>query len=263
MQIKGESRIMFHRRLLLAAVAAVLIAGPAAAETKVTVFAAASLTDALGQIATAYKAETGTDIVASYAASSTLAKQIEQGAPAEIFISADNDWMDYVEGKNLMKPGTRQALLGNRLVLVAAADKAKPVDLKKGVDVAALVGSSKLAMGMVASVPAGKYGKTALTNLGAWDAVAPKVAETESVRAALTLVARGEAAYGIVYETDAAVEPKVKVVGVFPADSHPPIVYPIGEVKEAGAAATAFRSYLAGPKAAATFQKFGFTVLAK
>lgn len=254
---------MFVRRFVLAAAAAILIAGPAAAQTKVTVFAAASLTDALGQIVTAYKAETGTDIVASYAASSTLAKQIEQGAPAELFISADNDWMDYAEGKGLMKAGTRQALLGNRLVLAAAADKAKPVELKKGVDVAALVGGSKLAMGMVASVPAGKYGKTALTNLGAWDAVAPKVAETESVRAALALVARGEAAYGIVYETDAAVDPKVAVVGVFPADSHPPIVYPVGEVKEAGPAASSFRAYLVGPKAAEVFKKYGFTVLAK
>lgn len=252
---------MLHRRLVLAAVASILIGGAAQAQSKATVFAAASLTDALGKIATAYQAETGTEIVASYAASSTLAKQIEQGAPADLFISADNDWMDYVEKKGLTKPGTRQALLGNRLVLVAAADKVKPVALKQGVDVAALVGSSKLAMGMVASVPAGKYGKTALTALGAWDAVAPKVAETESVRAALALVARGEAAYGIVYETDAAAEPKVAIAGVFPADSHPPIVYPIGEVKDAGPAAAAFRAYLAGSKAAAVFKTYGFTVL--
>lgn len=254
---------MFTRRLIVAAAASILVSSAALAQTKVNVFAAASLTDALGKIAIAYQQETGTTIVASYAASSTLAKQIEQGAPADLFISADNDWMDYVEKRGLAKPGTRQALLGNRLVLVAAADKAKPVELKPGTDVAALVGTSKLAMGMVASVPAGKYGKTALTSIGAWDAVAPKVAETESVRAALALVARGEAAYGIVYETDAAAEPKVAVVGVFPADSHPAIVYPMGEVKDAGPAAAGFRAYLAGPKAAAVFTRHGFTVLAK
>jgi molybdate transport system substrate-binding protein len=257
---------MVHRRTALAAAVLLALAGPfaagaASAQSKVTVFAAASLTDALGDVAKLYKQEKNVDIVASYAASSALAKQLEQGAPADLFISADNDWMDYAEKKGLMKAGTRVALLGNRLVLVTAADKVKPVELKPGVDLASIVGESKLAMGLVASVPAGKYGKTALTKLGIWDAVAPKVAETESVRAALALVSRGEAAYGIVYATDAAADAKVAVAGVFPADSHPAIVYPLAETKDAGPAAAAFRAYLSGPAAKAVFEKRGFSVL--
>ncbi len=170
--------------------------------------------------------------VTSYAASSALAKQIESGAPADIFISADLDWMDYVAKKDLVNEGTRANLLGNRIVLVTAKDKVKQVDIKQGFDLSGLLGDGRLAMGEVKSVPAGKYGKAALEKLGVWTSVESKVAGAESVRAALALVSRGEAPYGIVYQTDAAADEGVAIVGTFPADSHPPIIYPIAMLAE-------------------------------
>lgn len=238
------------------------LALPVQAAEKVTVFAAASMKNALDAANAAWQTETGNETTVSYAASSALAKQIEGGAPADVFISADLAWMDYVAEKKLIKEDTRVNLLGNRIVLVAAKDKAQPVEIKDGFDLAGLVGDGKLAMGEVKSVPAGKYGKAALEKLGAWSAVESKVAGAESVRAALALVSRGEAPYGIVYQTDAAADPGVAIVGTFPEDSHPPIIYPVAVLTESkSAAAAAYLDFLKSDKAAAFFTEQGFTIL--
>ncbi len=240
--------------------AASFAAVPAHAAEKVTVFAAASMKNALDAINAEWAKDSGNEATVSYAASSALAKQIEQGAPADIFISADLAWMDYVAEKKLINADSRSNLLGNRIVLVAPADKAKPVEIKQGFDLAALVGDGRLAMGAVDSVPAGKYGKAALEKLGVWSSVEQKVAGAESVRAALLLVSRGEAPYGIVYQTDAAAG--VKIVGTFPEDSHPPIIYPVAVLAEAKSPATkAYLDFLKSEKATPFFEKQGFTVL--
>jgi len=255
-----------NRRLLLklvvAAFAAMPLTLPAAAAEKVTVFAAASLKNALDAANTAWQKETGNETAVSYAASSALAKQIEAAAPADLFISADLAWMDYVAEKKLIKDDTRSNLLGNRIVLVAPKDKASTVDIKEGFDLAGLVGDGKLAMGAVDSVPAGKYGKAALEKLGVWSSVEGKVAGAESVRAALALVSRGEAPYGIVYQTDAAADPGVTVVGTFPEDSHPPIIYPVAILSESQSPAVgAYLDFLKSDKAAPFFTEQGFTIL--
>jgi molybdate transport system substrate-binding protein len=229
----------------------------------VLVFAAASLKNAVDDIAAQWQRETGKKAVISYAASNTLIKQIEQGAPADIFISADLDWMDYGQQKNLIKPETRSNLLGNRIVLIAPKDSSVKVDIKSGFDLAAVLKDGKLAMGDVNAVPAGKYGKAALEKLGAWDGVKDKIAQADSVRAALLLVSRGEAPLGIVYQTDAAADPGVKIVGTFPSDSHPPIIYPIALTKDSkNPNAQAFLDYLRSPAARPLFERQGFTVLA-
>lgn len=238
-----------------------IAATPAVAAEKVTVFAAASLKNALDGANAAWASEGG-EAIASYAASSALAKQIESGAPADIFISADLDWMDYVAKKDLIKADTRSNLLGNRIVLVAAKDQAKPVEIAMGFNLAALLGDGKLAMGEVKSVPAGKYGKAALESLGVWPSVETKVAGAESVRAALALVSRGEAPYGIVYQTDVTADPGVAVVGTFPAGSHPPIIYPVAVLAESkNPAAAAYLAFLKSEKAAHFFTDQGFTIL--
>jgi len=231
--------------------------------TTATVFAAASLKNALDAAAAAYQKNTGNKIVASYAGSSALAKQIEQGAPADIFISADLDWMNYVETAKLIKDGTRFNLLGNRLVLIAPKSSTASLKIENGFDLAKALGDGRLAMADVKSVPAGKYGSAALKKLGVWDSVASKIAQAENVRAALALVAQGETPLGIVYETDAAAEPKVKIVGIFPEDTHPPIIYPIAVVagSKNAAAAEAFIDYLKTPDGQAAFTKQGFTIL--
>ena len=206
---------------------------PAAAQGRdVLVFAAASLKNALDEIASQWQRQTGKKVAISYAASNNLIKQIELGAPADIFISADIDWMDYGQQKNLVKPETRSNLLGNRIVLVGPQGFARePCDIQPGFDLAAALKGGRLSMANVDAVPAGKYGKAALEKLGAWDGVKDRIAQAESVRAALLLVARGEAPLGIVYETDAASEPAVKIIGTFPEDTHPPIIYPIALTK--------------------------------
>lgn len=231
----------------------------------ITIFAAASLRNALNDAAKAYEKSTGNKIVISYAGSSALAKQIEQGAPADIFISADLDWMDYVQKKNLIKTDTRFNLLGNRLVLIAPKDSTVSLKIAKDFPLAATLGANHIAMANVKSVPAGKYGHAALEKLGVWKDVEPKVAQADNVRAALALVAQGEAPLGIVYETDAAAEPKVKIVDAFPADTHPPIIYPIAIIAASknADADTAFVNYLKTPEAHAFFTKQGFTVLTK
>jgi molybdate transport system substrate-binding protein len=236
--------------------------GQSYAAEKVTVFAAASLKNAFDDVAAAWKADSGKEVTASYAASSALAKQIEAGAPADIFISADLDWMDYLAEKKLINEKTRKSLLGNSIVLVASKDKAKTVEIEKGFDLAKLLGDGRLAMGSVDSVPAGKYGKAALESLGIWPSVEGKVAGAESVRAALLLVSRGEAPYGIVYKTDAAADKEVAVVGTFPEDSHKPIVYPIAILADSkNADATSLLKFIESDKAVPLFEKQGFTVL--
>lgn len=238
------------------------VATPASAEDKITVFAAASMKNALDNADAAWTQQSGKEVTVSYAASSALAKQLEGGAPADVFISADTDWMDYVTKKNLIRKGTMVQLLGNQIVLVAAKDKAKPVEIKEGMDLAGLLGDGRLAMGQVESVPAGKYGKAALEKLGLWSSVQSKVAGAESVRAALALVSRGEAPYGIVYQTDAASDPGVAIVGTFPADSHPPIIYPLAITADSkNKDVNAYFDFLKSSKAAPFFEHEGFTVL--
>jgi molybdate transport system substrate-binding protein len=233
-----------------------------AQDKRLTVFAAASVKNALDEIDAAYTAKTGIKIVASYAASSALAKQIEQGAPADIFFSADIDWMNYAIGKKVVGEPTRFNLLGNNLVLIAPKDSSiNNVAIGPGFDLAKLAGDGKIATGDVKAVPAGKYAKAALEKLGAWQAVQSKFAMAESVRAALTLVARGEAVLGIVYSTDARVEPGVKIIGSFPADSHPPIVYPVAATVTANIEAAGYLAFLRSSAAKAIFEKYGFKVL--
>jgi molybdate transport system substrate-binding protein len=239
-----------------------LVVAPAAAQD-VTVFAAASLKNALDDVAKEWNAETGKKAVISYAASSALAKQIAEGAPADLFISADLAWMDHVEKAGLVADGTRKNLLGNSIVLIAPKDSTAGVKLLKDVDLAAALGADgKLAMADVKAVPAGKYGKAALESLGAWAGVESKVAQADNVRAALALVSRGEAPLGIVYKTDAAVDTGVKIVDTFPADSHPEIIYPAAQLKDGKSAdKKAFFDYLGSAKAKTAFEKQGFTVL--
>ena len=229
----------------------------------VVVFAAASMKNALDEINQAWSRENGgRKATISYAASSALAKQIEAGAPADLFASADLDWMDYAQQKNLIRPETRVNLLGNRIVLIAAKDATTSLTIQPGFNLAAALGSGRLAMANVDAVPAGKYGKAALEKLGAWEGVKDRVAQAENVRAALLLVSRGEAPLGIVYQTDAAADPNVKIVGTFPQDTHPPIVYPVAITKDSGNAdVQAFLAFLRGPVAQAAFERQGFTVL--
>ena len=228
----------------------------------VLVFAAASLKTALDAIAAKWRHETGKQVTISYAASSTLAKQIENGAPADLFISADRDWMDYLQQRQLIDPQTRVDLLGNSLVLIAPADSASRMTIAPGFPLAARLGGGRLAMADPAAVPAGRYGKAALTALGVWPEIAFRIAAAENVRAALLLVARGEAPLGIVYRTDATAEPAVRIVGTFPSDLHPPIVYPMALTSFAGADASAFAADLRGPAARALFDAQGFTIAA-
>jgi molybdate transport system substrate-binding protein len=257
---------MMHR-LSVYVVALSILCGsawsPARAQDKsLTVFAAASMKNALDDIDAAYTAKTGIKIIASYAASSALAKQIEQGAPADIFVSADIDWMDYAIARKTINEPTRVNLLGNSIVLIAPKDsKIDNVTIGQGFDLAKLAGDGKIATGDVKAVPVGKYAKAALEKLGAWQAAAPKFAMAESVRAALTLVARGEAALGIVYATDAKVEPGVKIIGTFPADSHPAIIYPVAATTTARVEAADYLAFLRSSVAKTILEKYGFTFL--
>ena len=236
---------------------------PAAAQDKtLTVFAAASMKNALDEVDNAYTAKSGVKIIASYAASSALAKQIEQGAPADVFMSADTTWMDYVNNKKAINEPTRVDLLGNSIVLIAPKDsKIDKVTIDQGFDLAKLAGDGKVTTGDVKSVPVGKYAKAALEKLGAWAAVEPKMAMAENVRAALALVARKEAVLGIVYSTDAQVEPGVKIVATFPANSHPPIVYPVATTSTAHKDAADYLAFLRSSEAKAIFEKYGFSFL--
>ena len=255
---------MINRRHfgIATAVALSVFARPANAADEVTVFAAASLKNALDAVSEAWKTDTSYETAISYAASPALAKQIENGAPADVFISADLDWMKYLTGKKLVTPGTEVKLLGNQIVLIAPSDSRVEATIKKDFPLATLLAGGKLAMADVKAVPAGKYGKAALQSLGVWSSVEASVAQAENVRAALKLVAAGEAALGIVYATDAKSEPKVKVVGTFPQESHPPVIYPVAVIAASkNAGATAFVAYLQSAKAQAIFKDQGFTIL--
>ena len=252
-----------RRSSLLAVVALALATAPAAAQQKtITVFAAASMKNALDDVNAAFLRASGIKVTASYAASSALAKQLEQGAPADIFASADPDWMDYSAQKKTIKDDTRVNLLGNRLVLIAPKDsKIDKVDIAPGFNLAKLIGDGRITTGEMTSVPVGKYAKGALEKLGIWGSVEKKFAMADNVRMALALVARSEAVLGIVYETDAKVEPGVKIVGAFPADSHPPIVYPVAAAANAKPEATAYFAFLRSQTARAVFEQYGFTFL--
>lgn len=252
------------RTFVVSVVVALAAMSPAHAENEpVTVFAAASLQDALKAVAEQFAADTKRPVRFSFAASSAVVRQIEQGAPADILASADAEWVDYAQQKNLIKPRSRVDLLSNKLVLIAPADApVSQVALSADAILKAL-GNSRLATGEVTSVPIGRYAKAALEKLALWDTVAPRLAQTENVRAALLLVARGEAALGIVYATDVRVEPKVKVVAEFPATSHPPIIYPFAVTANArGDGPEKLMAFARGPQARRIFESFGFTVLA-
>ncbi len=236
----------------------------AAQQKSITVFAAASMKNALDDVDDAYSKQSGVKIVASYAASSALMKQIEQGAPADVFLSADLKWMDYGAERKLINTTSRVDLLGNRLVLIAPKDsKINAVTIAPGFDLAMLAGDGRIAVGDVRAVPAGLYAKAALEKLGVWPAVEPKLAMAENVRAALVLVVRGEAPFGIVYETDAKIDPGVKIVGVFPEDSHPPIIYPVAMTVTAKVDAAPYLGFLRTAATKAIFEHYGFTVLVK
>lgn len=236
-----------------------------AQERPLTIFAAASTKNALDDANAAYTKSTGIKVVTSYAASSALAKQIEQGAPADVFISADLKWMDYLAQKNLIKPDTRVNLLGNNLVLIApTGSKLDKVAITKPFDIAKLAGDGRIAIADVRAVPAGLYAKAALESLGGWAAAEPKLAMAENVRATLAFVARGETPVGIVYATDARVEPKVKIVGVFPDDSHLPIVYPVAATSATmNAAPLGYIDFLRTGAAKIIFEKYGFSFMNK
>jgi molybdate transport system substrate-binding protein len=260
--------------LVLAGVLALALSGSAAlgaagqpavsdsaAEGPVLVFAAASLTDVLEEIDAAFTASTGVHVRASYAASSVLAKQIEAGAPADIFLSADKEWMDYLESHQLLKDGSRRDLLGNQLVLIAPASSPVQLKLVRGMDLAGALKGGRLASGDPDSVPAGIYARQALTQLGAWEAIADHLVRAENVRAALAYVARGEAPLGIVYRTDALAEKRVRIVDTFPGSSHPPINYPVARTLQSNPDARRYSDFLLSEAGRAIFTKYGFVPL--
>jgi molybdate transport system substrate-binding protein len=254
---------MFFSRFFRVAVAAVLfLAAPAAVHAAdITVLAAVSLTDALQHVADGYKAKSGQTVALSFAASSALARQIEASGGADIFISADKDWMDYLDNKSLIAHATRRDLLGGHLVLIAPASSNVQVKIAPHFDLLGALGGGRLSVADPDSVPAGKYARTALTALSVWSTVVDHLVQAENVRVALAYVARGEAPLGIVYSTDAMAEPKVKIVGEFPDNTHQQIVYPAALTKNAKPAAQAFLDYLRGPEASAIFAKAGFVIL--
>jgi molybdate transport system substrate-binding protein len=240
------------------------VGGQAQTGGKLVVFAAASLATALNAIQPIFAQDKNQPVAISYGSSGTLAKQIEQGAPADVFISADTKWIDYLGKKNLLAPGTRRDLLGNDLVLIEPAGGQTKLKIKPGFDLATLAGDGKIAVCTVASCPAGIYAKEAFTKLGIWGAVEPKLAQAANVRGALALVARGEAKFGVVYATDAKAEPKVRVIDVFPADSHSAIVYPVAVVASSkNANAATFEAFLTSQAAVKILTKQGFKFISK
>ncbi|WP_376093991.1 molybdate ABC transporter substrate-binding protein [Roseomonas sp. CCTCC AB2023176] len=253
-----------HRRFLALALASLLLpSGALRAQEPLTVFAAASLTDALRDLGRQWETRGNSPARFSFAASSALARHIEQGAPADHFMSADEPWADYLQQRNLLAEGTRASPLGNALVLIAPANAARPVELGRGTDLAALLGpNGRLATGDPSNVPVGRYAQEALTWMGAWAAINPRLARADNVRSALLLVERGEAPLGIVYATDAAASSGVRVIGTFPAESHTPVTYPFALTRRAAGndRARALLDFLRGPEAAETWRRFGFSV---
>ena len=251
------------RRAILAVLCALTLAAPASAQdwAPVTVFAAASLKNALDEVGATFTAKTGTPVRFSYAASPAIARQIEAGAPADVFISADADWMNYLAERKLIVAASRRDVLSNHLALIAPADSKLRLRVGRNMPLAAALGEGRLAVAG-SDVPAGKYAQASLTALGVWPSVQGKLAQAENVRSALAFVARGETPLGIVYDTDAKVEPKVRIVGVFPDGAHPKIVYPAALVAYSqNPSAARFLGFLQGPEATAVFRRYGFIVL--
>lgn len=230
----------------------------------IMVFAAASMKNAMDEIVAEWAQETGHTAGVSLAGSSSLARQIQQGAPVDIFISANPDWMDTLQGDGFITEDSRFDLLGNSIVLIAHGQDGPEVDISSGFDLAGMLGDRRLAMALIDSVPAGIYGKAALTNLGIWDEIEPKVAQADNVRAALSFVSTGEAPMGIVYATDAVADDNVTVVATFPEDSHPPIIYPAASIAASeNPLNDAFLDFLRSDKSRAAFERQGFTVLSE
>ncbi len=253
-----------RRIVLLAALAPIFVSHSDAQELErpeLLVFAASSLTDVLGRLSTAYEEQSGIKVKLSFAASSVLARQIEVGTRADVFVSADQEWMNYLDERNLIAAGTRRDLVGNRLVLIAPSDSKVALSIEPGFDLASALGTGRLATGDPETVPVGRYARAALTKLGAWKDLERRIAPAENVRTALMYVSRGEAPLGIVYATDAAVEPRVRVVDTFPADTHEPITYPAAAMNHAQPAAAGFLEFLGSESAARIWRKFGFVDL--
>ena len=242
-----------------------LISLPAAAanadKAPITEFAAASMTNALQDLGDGFTKETSVPVRFSFAASSALARQIENGAPAEVFLSADVEWMDYLQTRNLIQRDTRRDLVGNRLVLIAPADSRIKLKIEPHFSLATALGKGRLATGDPDSVPVGRYAREALTTLGVWNEIVDRLVRADSVRSALAFVDRGEAPLGIVFETDALIDKQVRVVDVFPADSHLPIIYPVALTRAAQADAARFIEYIHGPAGQLAFKSYGFTTL--
>lgn len=246
-----------------AALALLLPFGASAAEqgTQITVFAAASLTNVLQELGSEYTAATGNKVAFSFAATSMLARQIESGAHADVFFSADQEWMDYLDQRGLLQKGSRRNLLGNRLALVAPADSKITLHIEPNFPLLAALNGGRLATGDPDSVPVGKYARSALTTLGVWNGLADRLVRADNVRTALAFVVRGEAPLGIVYVTDAKIEPGVRIVDLFPVNSHLPISYPFAMIGSTNDRAAAFIEFLRGPAGTAAFEKYGFIVL--
>jgi molybdate transport system substrate-binding protein len=257
-QVTMQRRTIFP---LLGALLLALTASAAGGAPVITIYGAASLTNVLQSLGESFTAATGVPVRFSFAASSQLARQIETGAPADVFFSADQEWMDYLDQRELIQQSTRHNVVGNRLVLIAPADSRLDLRIVPNFPLRAALGNERLATGDPDVVPAGRYARSALQNLGVWNDVANRLVRAENVRSAMVYVARGEAPLGIVYETDARVDPKVRIVDVFPASSHPPIAYPIALTRGASPAAARFIDYLRGPDGKSAFLKSGFIVL--
>jgi molybdate transport system substrate-binding protein len=254
-------------KFLAACVAALAFAGSAGAnETKkpeLLVFAAASLTDVLGELAAAWEKSSGVPVNLSFAASSVLARQIEAGSNADVFISADQEWMDYLQERNLVTKPSRVDLVRNRLVLIAAVDSRIELEIRHGFDLAGALAGGRLSTGDPDTVPVGRYARSALTSLGVWEQVADRLVRADNVRSAVMFVSRGEAPLGIVYATDAQIDKKVRMVATFPDNSHEPITYPAAATATAGPGAAGFLAFLRSKQAAPSWKKFGFLELSK
>lgn len=262
MSLKISPLMAILRKAPIALAALVALAPLQAVGAEITIFAAASMKNAMDEVSLKWAEETGHKAAVALAGSSGLARQIQQGAPADIFISANVDWMDTLEAEGLIDADTRFDFLGNSLVLIAHGSDAAPVEITPGFDLAGMLGENRLAMAMVDAVPAGIYGKAALTSLGIWDSVEAQIGQADNVRAALAFVSTGEAPLGIVYASDAVADDKVSVIATFPADSHPPIIYPAAAVSaSANPLNDAFLTFLRGDAARAAFERQGFSVL--
>jgi molybdate transport system substrate-binding protein len=254
-------KLLFQRSLALALLLGSVVTPAAAQETRrpeLLVFAAASLTDVLGDLAKAYEQQRGAPVKLSFAASSVLARQVEAGGKADVFISADQEWMDYLQQRNLIEKSSRRDLAGNRLVLIAPADSKVVLEIAPGFPLLAALGGGRLSTGDPDTVPVGRYARSALISLGVWDQLQGRLVNADNVRSALMFVSRGEAPLGIVYTTDALADSKVRIVGTFPANTHAPITYPGAVLEGTGAEAIVFLNYLASPQVSETWRRFGF-----